>query len=213
MRVLMVCLFGLGLLLSGPAQATDVAVKGLFAGSAVLNIDGKQRLLKAGKTSPEGVKLISATSKVAVLEINGQRHQLGISQQIASGFAAVKKQEVRLPEGNGGHYWAAGQINSRPVKFLVDTGATYIAMNRATAERLGVNYRAGKESQAQTAGGIRPIYIVRLARVSVGGIVIDNVPASVHLDDSPAQVLLGNSFLSQLEMRKDQGVLVLSSHL
>lgn len=194
------------------AQATDVTVKGLFSGSAVLSINGKQRLLKAGKTSPEGVKLIRADSRTAVVEINGQRHQLGISQHIASGFSQPKVLEVRIPEGHGGHYWAAGQINGRPVTFLVDTGATNIAMNRATAEFLGVNYRAGRQAQAQTAGGVKTVYIVTLARVSVGSIVLDQVQASVHLDESPTKVLLGNSFLSQLEMQKDNGVLVLSAH-
>lgn len=188
-----------------------MAVKGLFAGSAVLTIDGRQRLLKAGATSPEGVTLVSANSRYAVVEIDGQRHQLGISQHIASGFANAQRREVRINEGAGGHYWAAGQINGHAIRFMVDTGATNIAMNRATAERLGVNFRAGREARAGTAGGIVPIYLVQLARVSVGAIVLDNVQASVHLDESPAHVLLGNSFLSQLEMQKENGVLVLSS--
>ena len=166
--------------------------------------------MKAG-ASFDGVKLVSANSRYAVVEIDGARHQLGISQHIASGFAAAQRNEVRINEGAGGHYWAAGQINGHPIRFLVDTGATNIAMNRATAERLGVNYRAGRQAQARTAGGRVPIFLVQLARVSVGGIVMDNVQASVHLDESPAQVLLGNSFLSQLEMQKDNGVLVLSS--
>ena len=202
----------LGLSLSFAVDATDVSVQGLFKGSAVLTIDGKQRLLKAGKTSPEGVKLISATSRIAVLEVDGQRHEMGISQSISASFRQSEKKEVRIQSGRGGHYYAAGQINGRSVDFLVDTGATNIAMNKATAQRLGINYRAGRESRAQTAGGIVPTYIVNLARVTVGGISVDNVIASVHLDDSPSVVLLGNSFLGQLELQQEDGVLVMSSH-
>ncbi len=211
MPVLRTLTLALLLLISAAVQATNVAVKGLFAGSAVLSINGQQRLLKVGSTSPEGVKLIRADSRIAVLEIDGVRHQLGISQHIASGFVGAKRSEVRLQESSGGHYWATGQINGHPIRFLVDTGATNIAMNRITAERLGLNFRAGREAKARTAGGIVPIFLVQLARVSVGGIVLDNVQASVHLDESPSQVLLGNSFLSQLEIQKDNGVLVLSS--
>ena len=53
-------------------QAADVRVVGLFSGRAVLLVDGQQRLLKPGQTSPEGVKLISATSEEALLLIDGQ---------------------------------------------------------------------------------------------------------------------------------------------
>lgn len=197
---------------AGLASALDVTVQGLFKGSAVLTINGKQQLLKAGKTSPEGVKLLSATSRLAVLEINGERHEMGISQSIAASFREPEKAQVRLQSGRGGHYYAAGQINGRPVDFLVDTGATHIAMNKATAQRLGINYRAGRESRASTAAGIVPTFIVNLARVTVGGISVDNVTASVHLDGSPTIVLLGNSFLGQLELKQEDGVLVMSAH-
>ncbi|WP_317930352.1 TIGR02281 family clan AA aspartic protease [Halioxenophilus sp. WMMB6] len=192
-------------------SAADVQVQGLFANSALLTINGQQRLLKTGQSSPEGVKLISANSRECLVEIDGERHQLGISQRIASGFQAAETVEVRIPAGNGGHYYTAGQINGHPVQFLVDTGATSIAMNRSTAEALGINYRSGKQAMARTAGGVKPIFLITLARVSVGALVVDNVEASVHLDDSLGVLLLGNSFLSQLEMKKENGVLVLSA--
>jgi len=202
-------LLGLGLV--WPALATEVTVQGLFNGSAVLTINGQQKLMKVGGPSVAGVSLVSANSKMAVVEIDGQRHQLAISQRIASDFSKAQVLEVRIQEGRGGHYYTPGRINGVPVDFLIDTGATTIAMNKATAERLGVNYRAGKQAAAYTAGGMQPIFLVNLARVSIGGIIIDNVEASVHLDESPPMVLLGNSFLKQLEMKKDNGVLVLSS--
>ncbi len=193
------------------ASAANVSVQGLFKGSAVLSIDGKQRLLKAGSTSPEGVRLISANSRVAVIEVDGQRHELGVSQRIASGFEKAEAVEVRIPSGRGGHFVAAGQINGQPVEFLVDTGATHIAMNRATAERLRINFRAGRQSQASTANGVVSTFVVNLARVTVGGISVDNVAASVHLSGSPSIVLLGNSFLSHLQLKQEDGVLVMSS--
>lgn len=206
--VLLVCLCFSG----HSVRGQEVMVSGLFSGAAVLVIDGQQQLLKAGRTSPEGVTLISADSRGCVVEIAGQRHNLSLSQQIASGFAEAASLELRLPEADGGHYYAEGQINGHAVQFLVDTGATNVSMNRSTAERLGINFRAGEQAYARTAAGVTPIFLVTLARVTVGGISVDQVQASVHVDESPPIVLLGNSFLGQLEMKKDNGVLVLSAH-
>lgn len=193
------------------SYATNVQVNGLFSGSAVVTIDGKQRLLKQGMTSAEGVKLISATSKQAVLEFNGERHTLGISQQISSGFQKAEIQQTRIPVGRGGHYFTSGQVNGRRVDFLIDTGATHLAFNKQTAIDLGINFRAGKASSASTANGVVPIFIVNLESVSVGGVTVHNVSASVHLDGSPSIALLGNSFLKQVDMSTENGVLLLST--
>jgi aspartyl protease family protein len=193
------------------ADATNVQVQGLFKGSAVLTIDGTQRILKQGNTSPEGVKLLSATSKEAVLIIDGKRHRLGISQQISSGFQAAEKAELRIQAGHNGHFFTTGQINGRNVNFLVDTGASVIALNKQTAISLGINYRAGENGAVSTANGTVSVFIVNLDRVTVGGITVHNVRASVHLDESPTVALLGNSFLNEVNMSTENGVLLLST--
>lgn len=199
-------------LLSSPlASALEVQVKGLFKDAALLEIDGQPRLLKTGKRSPEGVKLISASSREAVIDVAGKRQALGLSQHISSTFTVAEKNEVRIASGRGGHYITPGRINGLAVEFLVDTGATLVAMNLPTAKKLGINYRAGDESFARTANGVTPVYLVNLAAVSVGNVEVKNVRATVHLGNSPDVILLGNSFLSRVEMNRESGVLVLSS--
>ncbi len=193
------------------AQALDIQVKGLFKNAALVVVGDQQHLLKVGKRSPEGVKLISANSHQAVLDVNGETITLGLSQHISTSFTVATKHEIRLASSAGGHYVTPGRINSLPVNFMVDTGATYVAMNLPTAKRLGINYRAGQETYANTANGQATVYVVTLATVSVGDVEVKNVRATVHLGNSPSVILLGNSYLSRVEMTRENGVLILSS--
>ncbi len=194
-----------------PAQALDIQVKGLFNNAALLDIDGERHLLKAGKSSPEGVKLISANSHETILEVNGKRMTLGLSQRISTSFTVAEKHEIRLAASSSGHYVTPGRINGLPVEFMVDTGATFVSMNLPTAKHLGINYRAGKEGYADTANGRTTVYVVTLAAVSVGDVEVKNVRATVHLGNFPSLILLGNSYLSRVEMARENGVLILSS--
>ncbi len=189
--------------------AQDIEVKMLAQNSALLVIDGKQRMLRVGATSPEGVKLMSANSTQAVVEVNGKRETLTMSRRISTQFTKADRAEIRLASVAGGHYMAPGRINGLPVQFMVDTGATYIAMNYHEAERLGLDYLAGQPLTMSTANGLAHAYLVTLNRVKVGDIEIDQVQATVHDGDSPTMMLLGNSFLSKVDIRIDQGVMVL----
>ncbi|WP_461481908.1 retropepsin-like aspartic protease family protein [Porticoccus sp.] len=189
--------------------APDIRVHGLFGGSAVLVINGKQRLLKKGQTSPEGVTLIEADSRQALLEVEGKRMSLGLSEHISSSFKAAEVAEVRIPRADNGHYLVSGFINGRPVDFMIDTGATSIAMNLHHAEQLGVNFRQGKKSVASTAGGMVSTYQVPVDKLTIGNITLHQVEATVVIGDFPSQVLLGNSFLSRVEMTEEEGVMVL----
>lgn len=190
-----------------------IEVRGLFAGSALLVIDGRQQLLKEGRRSPEGVLLVSANSKFAVVEVDGQRRKLGVSRTISSGFSKPQKAVVRIQSGEGGHYITPGRINGRAVQFMVDTGATAVAMNLPTAKRLGINYRIGREIVISTANGNAKAFLVMLDSVRVGDVEVRNVEATVSVGDSPAVILLGNSYLSRVEMNREGGVLVLQSRL
>lgn len=207
--------FAVALMLIGAMSASiclaapDIRVNGLFGGSAVLVINGKQRLLKKGQTSPEGVTLIESDSRRAVLEVDGRQMTLGLSDQISSSFKAAEVAEVRIPRADNGHYFVSGFINGRPVDFMVDTGATSIAMNLHHAEQLGVNFRRGNKGSASTAGGMVNTYHVPLDKLVIGNITLHQVDATVVIGDFPSQVLLGNSFLSRVEMTEEEGVMVL----
>lgn len=189
--------------------AADIIVLGLFKGRAIVNIDGTQRTLKKGKPSPEGVKLISADSQVAILEVDGKQQEFKLGRHVGTSFKKKENAEAKIMPTQG-MYLTAGFINGRPVTFLVDTGATWIAMNSHQARSLGINFRyIGKRGMVSTANGVVPVYRVTLDKVRVGEIELTNVEAGVLEGNSPSEVLLGNSFLNRVEMQRQGQVMLL----
>jgi len=184
------------------ADVTKITVLGLFNGQAVLEIDNTQRILKAGKTSPEGVTLISATSRMAVLEVNGIQQQYLLGTHIGSHYVAPPEQAVVSLWPTRGMYVTPGSINGFSVDFIVDTGASTIALNANTAKRLGIDYLQGKAIGVRTASRIEKAYKVNLDLVQVGTIKLHNVSAMVLDGNEPIRALLGMSFLGQLDMER-----------
>ena len=193
------------------AAVNGITVIGLFKDRVVLSIDGKQRLLRSGQTSPEGVTLVSADSNSAVLEIDGQRSRYRLGSQIGTSFAPPRKQPaVRVWPTSQGMYAVIGSINGYPVNFLIDTGATLVAMSRREAKRLGIDYLvSGDPARVTTASGRVNAYHLVLDRVKVGDIVLNQVEAAVLDSDYPTEVLLGMSFLKRLDMRREGSLLEL----
>jgi aspartyl protease family protein len=186
------------------AGATDVTVVGLFPGKAVVTINrGAPRTLSVGQKTAEGVVLVSVDGKAAVLEIDGKKQSLEMGQHFESAAATGGREEVVLAVGSGGHFMASGRINGNSVRFMVDTGATLVALPAVEARRLGIDYEKGQRGRASTAGGIVPSYRIKLDSVSVGGITLLGVDASVVEAPGMDFVLLGNSFLSRTEMRRE----------
>ena len=193
-----------------PAWATDVLVLGLFKDMAVVQIDGNQYTLKAGQSTPQGVKLLSANSNAAVLEVDGRRERFTLGSRVSTGLKAPDLPEARVWPAPNGMYRTSGAINGYPVDFLLDTGATWVAMNAAQARRLGIDFRyQGQERWVSTANGDARVYVVSLDSVKVGDIELHGVDAAVLEGDSPPTVLLGMSFLSRLDMQHQGDVLVL----
>ena len=199
------------LLLAATAQATDVEISGLFNGKAMVSINkGPPRILSVGQVSPEGVKLLSANSSGAVLEIDGKKQNLNLGQSISTDQSSGTRPSIKLEADSGGHFLAYGSINGRPMKFLVDTGATSIARSTAQAQALGINLTNAQRGVVTTASGHVKSYNVSLSNVKVGDISLNQVDA-VIIDSMPGDVaLLGNSFLSRLEMRREGTVLTLT---
>lgn len=203
-------LFLLALLLSGNLWAApEIIASGLFKNKAFLTIDGVNQLLKVGETSPEGVKLVSSSSKHAIIEVDRKLVKLTVSQRISASFSDAKFAEVKLLRHRNGHFFASGAINGYPAKFMVDTGATAIAMNINEARRFGIKPESGVLSTASTAGGIVKTYVVNLNKVRVGSITLHNISATIVDGDHPVQILLGNTFLSKVNMSEQAGVMVL----
>lgn len=195
-------------------QAADISVTALFGGKAQFVINGgKPRMLSAGETSPEGVKLISADSKGAVIEFQGKRQNLALGSGMriaganpASGSSGAS---VTLTADAQGHYQTLGQVNGGTVRFLVDTGATSIALSSSEARRLGINYLNGQRGYTQTANGRAAAYRITLDTVKVGDITLQAVDAVVLEGDGLKIALLGMSFLNRTEMKRDGQALTL----
>lgn len=191
-----------------PAGATSVSVVGLFKDKAIVSIDGgKPRTLSAGQTL-QGVKLLAADSGSATLDVNGTRRTLGMGQSFAGG-ASDTRQSVSLTADGRGHFTAAGSVNGYPVTFLVDTGATSVAINAAEARRLGVDYKAGQAVGVQTAAGLVKAWRVTLNTVKVGGISVNQVEGLV-VETGLSIPLLGMSFLNRMEMKRDGQTMTLT---
>lgn len=207
MRYLLLLLLWLSL----PVFAVQrVSVVGLFSGRAVLEIDGAQRMLRVGERSPEGVRLLAADSESALLEIDGKEQRMALGSQISGSYQAPQRAEVHVWPDTRGMYRMPGSINGQTVDFLVDTGATHIAMNASQARRLGIDYRVrGERGMASTASDVVPVFRVTLDRVQFGDIALRQVTAVVFEGEQPAEVLLGQSFLNRLEMRRENEAMVL----
>jgi len=185
---------------------TQVNVVGLFNGKAMLVINsGKPKTLSVGQSSDEGVKLISADSTKAVLEIEGKRRELGMGQAATIAGAASSPGSVTLYADSAGHHFTEGQINGVTLKFIVDTGATTIAMNSGDAKYAGIDYKRGESIQMQTANGIVIGYRVVINTLKLGSVVLNQVDGVVMEGGSPAIVLLGMSALNRLEI-KNEGI-------
>jgi aspartyl protease family protein len=186
----------------------DVKVVALFSGKALLQVGDKQKIVADGETF-EGVYLKSASGRGAVVVIDGEEVELGLNRTIAGNFKKPDRSSLRIYPDSLGMYYIDGEINGEKTRFLVDTGATFVTLSGRKARSLGIDYRRGIPSTAQTASAVVSVWQVRLDSISVGGIEVLNVDATVISGDRPLEVLLGNSFLKHTRMQNAGSVLEL----
>jgi aspartyl protease family protein len=198
-----------GLVLGPGAGATDVTVVGLFPSKVVVQIDGGPlRTLAPGQKTEEGVTVVSVSRDSATFEIEGKRTTLGMGQaRIARSAPAVES--TTLTADLRGHFAADGQVNGRGVRFVVDTGATLVALPGPEARRLGIDYHKGQRVLLGTANGSAPGYLVKLDTVAVGGVVLYGVEAVV-IESGLAHALLGMSYLNRMDMKREGNLMTLT---
>jgi aspartyl protease family protein len=194
----------LALALAGAAAAQSVSMAGSLGRNALLVIDGKTRTVAVGATV-DGVKVLAVSAHDTVVELQGKRVTLvlgGAQVNLGGKASEGAGSTIVLTAGSGGHFVTDGQINGRAVRFVVDTGATTIALSEAEAERIGLDWKKGRRGHATTANGVVAVHQVFLSRVRVGDVQVHDVEAVV-VPAGMAVVLLGNSFLSRFQMRRE----------
>jgi len=204
-------LLGIGLLFSSVSLAdTQVNIVGLFSNKAVVIINGgKPKTLSIGQVS-EGVKLLAADSKTATLQIEGKNKTLGMGQAASVGGASSAVSSVTLYADTQGHFVSDCQINGVTLKFLVDTGATTVALNSGDAKFANIDYKRGIPVQVGTANGVVTAYRVTIANLKIGAVTLSQVEGSVLEGGSPSVVLLGMSALNRLDMKRQDIALTLT---
>jgi len=191
-------------LAAASADATDVTVVGLFPSKAVVTINrGQPRILAVGQSTPEGVKLVSVDAAGAVLDVDGKRQRLEMGQHFETPSQGGERTSVTLAPDSRGHFIADAQVNGGHLRLLVDTGATTVRLSTQDAQRLGIDYTRGEPGWSIVADGRRvPNWRLKLDSVSIGGLTLYNVDATVG-EGGVGYGLLGMSFLSRTEMRRE----------
>ena len=189
----------------------SVALSGMLGKKALLVVAGAApKMIEVGQ-SYAGVKLLSIHGDVAVVEMAGKKVSLRVgdapvSQGAGAGGAGAGNKIV-LPMGSGGHFMANGSINGGAIQFMVDTGATSVAIGLSDAQRLGIDFLKGQPVRMNTANGVAQGWRVKLNSVRVGDVEIYEVDAVVGPNMPIA--LLGNSFLNRFTMNRSSDTMVL----
>ena len=194
------------------AQAQSVTLTGTIGNRAIVIVNGAPPKTLAVGESTQGVRLVSLQGEQAMVEAGGQRYPLRMDSPTSVGGSGTRSnadgKRVVLPADSGGHFMGQGAINGRPVSFMLDTGATLVAMSQADATRIGLDFKTGEPVRMNTANGQVQAYRVRLGSVRLGDVEIYDVEALVSPEPMP-WVLLGNSFISRFSMRRDADQMVL----
>jgi aspartyl protease family protein len=191
-------------LLAARAARADVSLIGVAPGkAAVLSIDGgNPKLVKIGR-SWRGIRVIAVDEQHAVIEVDGAERRLLLGQHHRSGAQAqTDRERVVLAADPRGHFFVEGTVNGGRVRFILDTGATVVALPGAEADRLGIDYRKGRPGRIDTANGAALAWAVQLDTVKVGDIALRNVEAVV-IESGLEIALLGMTFLNRVEMQRD----------
>ena len=209
----------IGLLVSTGATALDVNVVGLFPNKAVVQIDGGAlQTLSVGQKTRDNIILLSVDRDGATFDVQGRRVALTIGPArrqtspaaVAQTSPAAAANYAVVPTNDRGDLVADGEVNGMPVRFAVDTGATFITLPAREASRLGLDYHNGQKIVMETANGTVFAYRLKLDTVRVGDVVVHNVDAVITEGNSLPIALLGMSFLNRTDMKREGTILTLT---
>ncbi|OJX30174.1 MAG: peptidase A2 [Burkholderiales bacterium 68-12] len=190
------------------SAAPAVTLAGMLGGKALLVVDGSPPKGVAPGQTHLGVKVLSVTRDEAVIELDGRQSTLRVGESPVSVGNPGAGRRIVLKSDSRGHFIQQGLINGRVMQFMVDTGATTVAIGRPDAERMGLPYQQGQAVMLNTANGATQGWRLRLDSVRLGDVEVFQVDAIVTPQAMP-YVLLGNSFLGQFQMTRTNDQMVL----
>ncbi|MBS3017858.1 hypothetical protein DJFAAGMI_00586 [Comamonas sp. PE63] len=212
----------MGLLLSiglaaGSVWGQSVALTGVLGSKALLVIDGSAPKALAVNESHREVRLLQISGDTAVVDIKGRRQtvRLGdapvsVGSRGGTGGAARSGRLVLIADSRG-HFIDRGYINGKTMQYMVDTGASTIAIGRADADRMGLPYEQGVPVLMRTANGTAQGWRIKLDSVKLGEMEVYGMDAVVAPQSMP-YVLLGNNLLTQFQMTRRGNEMVLEKN-
>lgn len=199
------------------AWAQSVALSGVLGNKALLVIDGSAPKALAVNESHKEVRLLQVSGDSAMVEIKGQRQTLRLGEAPVSvgsrggtNGTARSDQLVLIADARG-HFVNRGYINGKTMQYMVDTGASTIAIGRADADRMGLAYQQGTPVLMRTANGTAQGWRLKLNSVKIGEMEIYDIEAVVAPESMP-YVLLGNNLLTQFQMTRKGNEMVLKKN-
>jgi aspartyl protease family protein len=191
------------------STAQTVVYSGSIGSKALLTINGNAPKALAAGESSQGVKLVSHNSDQAVVDVSGKRLTLIMGAGPMAAAGASGNASVILKADGQGHYLTTAQVNTATVQFLLDTGASSVVLNKSDAERAGIAYKNAPVSYTQTANGVGTVWRVKINRLRIGELELNNVDAVVN--DAPMPFgLLGMSALNRTDMKREGENMVLT---
>jgi len=193
------------------AAEVDLQVVGVSPGqSAEISISGGSPITIGIGETIEGVTVLSADRRGAVVRSGGIARTLPlVAYRSSTGGAGGGGYSITLLAGPSGQFLASGAVNGSPMQFVVDTGATWVALSRSQAKRMGINYTRGTPTLTSTANGIVRGWRLKVDSVRIGDATERDVDAVVLDGDSGPVGLLGMSYLNRFDMQRQGKTLVL----
>ena len=191
------------------AHAQAVALAGMLGSKALLVVDANPPKAVGAGDEYGGVKVIAITKDEATVEVSGARRTLRLGEApVSVGARGGSGKRITLVADSRGHFVNNGTINGQVMQYMVDTGASTVAIGRPDADRMGLKYLSGQPVRVGTANGVAQGWRMKLDSVRVGDVEVFGVDAIITSQPMP-YVLLGNSFLTEFQMTRINDQMVL----
>lgn len=208
----MLAVSAISLTAASTGWAQSVALTGVLGSKALLVIDGGAPKAVAANDSHQGVRVLQVSGDSAVVDIKGQRQTIRLGDAPVSvgsrGSGVSSSGRIVLMADARGHFIERGQINGKTMQYMVDTGASTVAIGRADADRMGLPYERGTPVMMRTANGVAQGWKLMLDSVRVGDVELRGLEAIVASQSMP-YVLLGNNLLAHFQMTRQGTEMIL----